>query len=378
MITENTKPSAPTADNEIDLIALAKTFWSGRRTVLISILIFGILGFLIAISSSKEFVATTIMVPSGSDGTSKLGGLGGLAAMAGININTTSGSDLSPTVYPQIVSSLPYQLELMNTPLNISELSEPVTFFDYYSKIQKPNILLKYTIGLPGIILGLPGAILKAIKGEEPEKIITNGKNKPLEMSDKQRGVRLILSGLVSLETNPKEGTLILSAKMPEARAAAQLGQRAQELLQQYITEFKIKKAKTNLDFIQQRYDETAQKFEAAQQKLAMFSDRNKNVSLATAKTEEDRLTRQYNLIYGIYSELAKQVEQAKIQVKQDTPVFTIIEPISVPTIRSKPNRTMILFFWLFLGGLLGTGIVFGKEFIGPIKKKWNEAGTKG
>jgi uncharacterized protein involved in exopolysaccharide biosynthesis len=160
---------------------------------------------------------------------------------------------------------------------------------------------------------------------------------------------------------------------MPEAKAAAQLGQRGQELLQQYITEFKIKKAKANLDFIQQRFDETAQKFEAAQQQLAVFSDRNKNVSLATAKTEEQRLTSQYNLIYSIYSELAKQLEQAKIQVKQDTPVFTIIEPISVPTKRSKPNRPMILFIWLFLGGVLGTGIVFGKGYLKTVKKQWNE-----
>jgi len=366
MSPENTKPVTPIADDEIDLIALAKTFWSGRRTVLISILICGILGFFIAIFSSKEFVATTIMVPSGSDAGSKLGGLGGLAAMAGINIGSATSSEISPTVYPQIVSSLPFQLELMKTPLNFQEFSQPVTFFDYYTRIQKPNLLLKYTIGLPGVIL-------TAIKGKQPEKLITSEENKPFELSDKQRDARQILSKLISLGTNAKEGTITLSAKMTEARPAAQLGQRAQELLQQYIIEFKIKKAKTNLDFIQQRYDETAQKYEAAQQRLAAFSDRNKNVSLATAKTEETRLNSQYNLIYSIYSELAKQLEQAKIQVKQDTPVFTIIEPISVPTIRSKPNRPMILFIWLFLGGVLGTMIVFGRNYYGTIKKQWNE-----
>jgi LPS O-antigen subunit length determinant protein (WzzB/FepE family) len=375
MLSENTnpalpvKPTPPVNDDEIDLVVLAKTFWAGRRTILLSILVCGILGFFIAIFTSKEFVASTIMVPSASEGSSKLVGLGGLAAMAGINLGSaTGGSDLSPTVYPQIISSLPYQLELMKTPLNFKEITKPVTFFDYYSdpKIQKPNLFLKYTIGLPGVIL-------KAIKGKEPEKMITGEEKGPLELTEKQRDVRLIMSELISLEVNPKEGILTLSAKMPEARAAAQLGQRAQELLQQYIIEFKIKKAKANLDFVQQRFDETAQKYEAAQQRLASFSDRNKNVSLATAKTEEQRLSSQYNLIYGIYSELAKQLEQAKIQVKQDTPVFTIIEPISVPTKKSKPNRPIILFIWLFLGGIAGTGIVFGREYVGSIKKKWNE-----
>jgi len=360
-------------DDEIDLLALAKTLWNGRRIVLKSILIFGVIGLIVALTSPKEFVATTIMVPSGSDGSSKLGGLGGLAAMAGINLNTTTGSDLSPTVYPQIVASLPYQLELMKTPLNFTDLQEPVTFYDYYSEPPKTNPFVKYTIGLPKLILGLPGTILTAIRGKEPEKTGLTDPMKPIELTNKQRDVCLILSDLISLTVNPKEGILTLTATMSEAKTAAQLGQRAQELLQQYIIEFKIKKAKANLDFIQQRFDETAQKFEAAQEKLASFRDRNKSVTLATARTEEERLTSQYNLIYNIYSELAKQLEQAKIQVKQDTPVFTIIEPVSVPTKKSKPNRPMILFIWLFLGGVIGTGVVFGKGFIEPIKKKWNE-----
>jgi LPS O-antigen subunit length determinant protein (WzzB/FepE family) len=33
----------------------------------------------------------------------------------------------------------------------------------------------------------------------------------------------------------------------------------------------------------------------------------------------------------------------------------------------------MIVFIWIFLGGILGVGIVFGREFLGDIKSKWNE-----
>ncbi|MEI7423458.1 MAG: Wzz/FepE/Etk N-terminal domain-containing protein [Prolixibacteraceae bacterium] len=362
-------PPNTSDSDEIDLLALAKTLWNGRKIVFKSILICGVIGLIVALTSPNEFIATTIMVPSSSDASSKLGslgGLGGLAAMAGINLNTSIGSDLSPLVYPQIVASVPFQLELMKTPIKFKGLKEPVTFYHYYTDIKKPNPILKYTLGLPGMIL-------KTIKGQDFDQNRMAGNNEPISLTDKQRDVRLILSDLVSLNVNPKEGVLTLSATMPEALASAQLGQRAQELLQQYITEFKIKKAKANLDFIQQRFDETTKKFEAAQEKLASFRDRNKSVTLATARTEEDRLTSQYNLIYSIYSELAKQLEQAKIQVKQDTPVFTIIEPVSVPTIKSNPNRPMILFIWLFLGCFAGTGIVFGKGFIGPLKNKWME-----
>ena len=159
---------------------------------------------------------------------------------------------------------------------------------------------------------------------------------------------------------------------MPEALPAAQLAQHTQKMLQQYITDFKVKKATASLDFVQQRYDETKKQFEQAQDDLARFRDRNKNVATAMAQTELDRLTSNYNLIYSVYSELAKQLEQAKIQVKEDTPIFTIIEPVSVPLEKSKPNRPMILIIWIFLGGIIGTGVVFGREYLVQFKERWN------
>ena len=372
LFRSNIKNTSPNSD-EIDLIALFKTLWAGRQKIIKYTFIGTVLGLVMAIMTPKEFTSNTIMVPSVNDGSSKLGGmsgLGGLAAMAGINLNATSGGDISPLVYPKIVSSVPFMLELMKTEINFKEFSKPVTVYDYYTELQKPNLFLKYTLGLPGVIIGF----FKGDEKENEKENITEGDNlNPIELTAKQKNVYLILKGNVALEADPKEGVITLRASMPEALAAAQLGQRAQLLLQKYITEFKIRKSKAVLDFIQQRVDETSKKFEDAQQRLASFRDRNKNVSLATAKAEEERLTSQYNLIYGVYSELSKQLEQSKIQVKQETPVFTIIEPISVPTKKSKPNRPLILIMGIFLGGLIGTVMIFGKDFMKDIRTKWNE-----
>jgi LPS O-antigen subunit length determinant protein (WzzB/FepE family) len=33
----------------------------------------------------------------------------------------------------------------------------------------------------------------------------------------------------------------------------------------------------------------------------------------------------------------------------------------------------MIVLIWLFLGGIVGTGMVFGKVYLKDIKEKWNE-----
>lgn len=370
-MTSETKP-APippnTNDDEIDLLALAKTIWEGRKMIFKCILGAGILGLVIAILSPKEFTATTTMVPQTSSTGSKLGGLSSLAAMAGFNLDmATAGEALSPMVYPQIVSSVPFQLELMNTSFTFSEVGHPVSLYEYYAEIQKPgalSLISKYTIGLPGVIL-------TAIRGES--KGISSTDKGPIALTKKQEDVRKIIDKQISLTVDAKQGYLTLQASFPEALLSAQVADQARELLQKYITHYKIEKVSDKLAFIEGRYTEKKKEFEKAQGRLAYFRDQNKNVTSAVARTEEERLQSEYSIAMNVYNELAKQLEQAKIQVKEETPVFSVLEPAMVPTEKSKPKRGMILFVALFLGGVVGTGIVFGKGFLNDIKTKWNE-----
>lgn len=363
---------APIADDEIDLLALVKTLWNGRKTVIISVISGAILGVAVALLSPKEYTASTVMVPQIGDSQSKMGGLGGLAALAGISLDINPGAELSPMIYPQITGSIPFQLELMNTPLNFEDHSQPITLFEYYTKYSKSSVLgsiKKYTIGLPGVIIS-------AIKGKRKELSLPGDSTQPVLLTEDQYKIKKVLDEIVALDVNAKEGYLTLSARMPEALVAAQITKKAQDLLQRYITEFKIEKAKANLDFIQERYDETKAEFEKAQVSLAVVNDRNKNFTSGLPRIETDRIQTRYTISFGVFQELAKQLEQAKIQVKKDTPVFTIVEPVTVPSEKSKPKKAMIVAIWLFLGGILGVGIVFGREYLGEIRSKWNE--TKG
>ena len=94
----------------------------------------------------------------------------------------------------------------------------------------------------------------------------------------------------------------------------------------------------------------------------------------ALAQTSMEVLQSEYDVAEKVYSELAKQLETQKIQVKEDTPVFTILKPVSVPIEKSKPNRPLILIIWTFLGGILGIGMVFGRTFLGSLKTQWGQS----
>ncbi len=128
-------------EDEIDLIAIAKTLWEGRKTILWSAAIALVLGVAIAFMSAKEYTVSSVIVPQYS-GKSTAGGLSALASMAGINIGSSDNSgEISPLLYPQIVQSVPFQLELMNTPVHFQEVDHPVSIYEYYTEIAKPDVL---------------------------------------------------------------------------------------------------------------------------------------------------------------------------------------------------------------------------------------------
>ena len=67
---------------------------------------------------------------------------------------------------------------------------------------------------------------------------------------------------------------------------------------------------------------------------------------------------------------LAKQLEQGKMQVKKDTPVFTVVQPITVPT-KASNSRAKTLIVWTFFGGILGCGIVLGRGYWPKLKEQF-------
>ncbi len=373
---QNKNTNLSVEEDEIDLIALAKTIWEGRKTILKTILIFMSIGLFIAIFSQKEYTASTTIIPA-TQGKSIGGSLGGLAAMAGINLGGMgSDSGISPTLYPQIVNSIPFQKELLQTPLTIKGQPKPITYIDYYTNVYSSGLLSnlkKYTIGLPGLLI-------KAIKGK-PESVIAKEEqlkqsvnaNQIQTITDNQNQLIKQLKGQLVLEVNNRDGYITISASLPEPKAAAQLAKKAQVLLQQYIINFKVQKSTEQLKFIKERYNEKEKEFKQIQQRLANFKDRNQHVNSAMAQTKLIQLESQYDLAFGVYAELAKQLETQQIQVKEDTPVFTVLKPVVVPILKSKPKRLLILIIWTFLGIVISIGSIYILDLIKNLKSKWDE-----
>jgi uncharacterized protein involved in exopolysaccharide biosynthesis len=349
-------------DGEVDFIFLAQKLWLGRKFIGKLMLVLAIFGIIYSLLLPNVYTAYSTMVPQISDPKSKMGSLSGLAAMAGISMNAMGSSELTPGTYPQIITSVPFQLELMNTPINFKKFKKPITLYEYYTKYRFVNPIVEYTIGLPHLVI-------KTIKGKSQYFPVDT--TDTFELTEKQKEVQKIMEKNIGVTYEERDGYVTVFSNMPDDYAAAQLAKKTQMLLQRYITEFKVEKAKSNLEFIQQRYDEAKVKYRQAQEQLAVFRDHNKNVSTAVVRTEQERLTAEYSLVFGVFSELAKKLEQAKLEVKEETPVFTIIKPVSVPSEKSKPKRFLIVCIFVFMGLVLGVVIVLGRDYADLVKSKW-------
>ena len=358
--------SSENQEDSIDIIALLQSIWTGKKLILKTVLVFMILGLFIAVLSQNEYTASTTIVPQSS--SEKPGGsIGGLAALAGINLGSVGQqSSISPTLYPQILTNISFQKELLETLITIEGQDKKITYKEYYTNVYSPSVLSsikKYTIGLPGVLIGL-------LKSDEISKEESkNNDSLPQITEDDKKLIELLLEQL-SMEVNDKDGYIGLSTTMPEARAAAELTQKAQELLEQYVIDFKIEKSSSELDFIKNRYQEKEQEFQKIQQKLAVYTDRNQNVNSARAKMELMLLQSEYDLAYGVYSELAKQLETQELKVKEDTPIFTILQPVFVPLEKTGPKRSLILIIYTFLGFVLSIGYLLAIEPIQNIIKE--------
>jgi capsule polysaccharide export protein KpsE/RkpR len=240
--------------------------------------------------------------------------------------------------------------------------------FTYAKEYNKPTVMsyiLKYTIGLPGVILG-------AIRKEKPDPVIAGESDdstpKPLMLTKDEEKIIKVLAQNVNLAVDKKEGYLTLSVTGSEPLQTAELAIKAQQLLQEEITRFRTEKAQDNLNYIQARYNEIKAEAESYQTALATIRDRNQNMTTTRSQIEQERLQSKYSVANSIYSEMAKQLEQAKMQVKRDTPVLTIVQPVTVPRQPSN-SRAKTLIVWAFLGGILGCGIVLGKGYLPKVKE---------
>jgi uncharacterized protein involved in exopolysaccharide biosynthesis len=328
--------------DEIDLRDIILPLWKARKQILTTAIIFAIFGGIIGFLTPATYTASSTFLPQTSQvGGGLSGSLGGLASLAGINLSTgaASGGEIPPSMYATVLASEPFRKRILDS--KIWANGDSLTYKDYLVNQPKTFVgtVLEFTIGLPGKIVG---------SGSEAATLPSNGELQPI--SDEENKLHKALGEKISLANDKKEGVVSLTVVEYDPLIAAQVAKVTEEVLQDWIIEHKVKNAKAQYDFIEKQFDAKQKEFYLIQDQLAGYMDRNQNVLSATYLTRLERLQAEFDLVNTVYSELAKQKEQAAIQLSKDTPTFSVLNPVKVPKEKTAPKKSVYVLGGFFIG----------------------------
>jgi len=365
---KSSQKPAPEVEEGFDLIKVITLIWLQRVVVARIVILTTLIGLIFAFISQKSFGVKTIMVPTTGQSAGVGGNLGGLASLAGINLGgvSTQGNEIPPKLYPQIVNSLPFQLDLLETKIFLDYDSSNAISYQEYQLLKNSKNALRT---MRDFSLGLPSKLIGLIRGTDGE---IEKDYDFISLTEDQEEVIENLKDQIQVSVDERNGIITLQVNMPDAHVAAIMAQRALFVLQRKVTEFKILKAQEELDFTRALYEEKKVEFETAQTELSRYRDANQNINTYSGRNELDKLESEFNLTLDVYTEIAKQLESAKIKIKEDTPSFSIIQPVLLPNEPVKPRKAMTILVSIFFGLLLGAVFVYLRDWLSHIKIGWN------
>lgn len=343
---------------DIDLREFLFVFWKQKTTFLFISLIGFIIGLVVTWTSPNEFTAKASLISentvSNNNSTLSLLQQFGLSGMPIQNQDESIGVDL----YPEVVTSLPFQYELITEKILIA--GQETTLLSFFETQEQGSVIVyafRWIIHLPNRLLHALTELFSnpesgAYKGAEftpyePDLSTAHHNFQPVQVSPVMAAVMEQMKSRITVTTKGK--IIEVSVKMPTAETAALATTLTVETLTEYITRYRIRKVMSDLEFARSQMQEAKDRYETSWIELSEFRESNQGSLSARARKGEQFLEAEYQLALTIYQSFSQQYEQAKLKVQEETPVFSVLQPIQTPQSPSHPRSNIILLISIVL-----------------------------
>lgn len=321
------------------IIAIRKTLYKAAGVGVV-------LGIIIALSIPKQYTVTVTLSPE-MNGDKASGGLASLASsFLGGGATSSSNDALNLTLAPNIVSSTPFVLDLFDTRVQTLDGEQDTTLVAYLDEQKSP--WFSYIIKAPSMAIG-------AIKSLFTEEADTTATLNPFQLTEKEAAKVKGLRQSILAEVDKKTSMTTITVTLQDPKVTAIVADSVVGKLQQYIIDYRIKKAKEDCAYLEELYHERQQEYYDAQSKYAHYFDTNRNIAFQSVRAEQERLQNDMNLAYQVYSQVAQQLQVARAKIQEEKPVFAVVEPATVPLEPSGISRKVIFLGIIFIL-VCGTG----------------------
>jgi uncharacterized protein involved in exopolysaccharide biosynthesis len=338
----------------IDIGKIFKVISKNKWAILIATIISAALGIFIAINIPNEYSSQVQILPEieSKDAAGGLSKFKSLAGLAGVDLGAMSGTDaVRPDLYPNILQSTPFLMDVMNMKV-------------YASKYKRTMVMSKFMEENEN--RELPTRLFGKSDDKDKDAFVINPKTIPIEtirLDKKQDELVKEFQKRIGTTLDKKTGVISIAVKMQDPVIAATIVRYAQDYLTKYVVTYRTEKTLKDIKFLEDRIGEAKRRYDNALYSYSSYQDRNKGLFLNIAKDEGKKLQYEVDLSYNLYSELAKQLEEAKIKVHRETPIFKVLEPAQIPVKKSEPKRSVMVLGFAFLGLILSMLIVLVKNY---------------
>lgn len=277
------------------------------------------------------FTAKTILLPEYSSSKSSFW------SMAVGNASSDGLGNLTPDVYPRVLESTEFGNFLLEQKIT-TEKGESQSLKDYLTTKKDPTLLSRIM------------SIFKSQKEASSNNTGIKFENDVKLYNSDELGLIKVAISLVSASIEQKNNLIVIESSLPDPMVAASLVEYGKVYLMDYIEDFRTAKVDQQYVFLEERTKEAKRKLNDSEYALQSYRDRNRDNFLNVGRIQEQRLQSDYALNLTVYNDLVNRLEQARIRIKEERPVFKVLEPTIVPLVRSKPDRKI----YLAVGAVLG------------------------
>ncbi|EAZ79792.1 Wzz/FepE/Etk N-terminal domain-containing protein [Algoriphagus machipongonensis] len=336
--------------NDFTLVNLVRLGKAKMRVLVGSVILFVLFGFIYYATTPDSYSTQTVLLVE-SQNANAAGGLGSLAQVAGLSMQGSQSElgTLDPALYPMIIQSKPFLQDLMNSKVKSDLYPDSVSLYKYIIENNPDNKIYR--------AVKRPFSIFKDnIIVDDKEREVMNNTSRtqyePLELY----ALYQLADGIIA----SSEGTLLLiTTTMPEAKLSYQFSVLVKKLLVEYATRYLQEKQKSHVDYLEVQYEKSEEGFREAQNALTSFKERNQGLYLESLKAREQNLNAEYNLKFELYRTIAKELESSRIELNNQKPIFSEIEPPFIPNKPVAPNLLIIISFCIALGFIFGLVFIF-------------------
>ena len=319
----------------IDIIDISQKLWAKKKLFVKTLPIAFVVSYLYILGFPRYY-STDIKLAPELGGTSMSSTLGSLASSFGFDLDNLQSNDaITPLLYPDLMEDNGFVTSLFNVRIKSKDGSINTTYHDYLQKHQKPIIWM-----VP--IDWCKNLFKKEQKGEA-------GTIDPYNLSKDEDDIAGSIRDKIKIDFDKKTAVISISIKDQDALICKTIGDSVKERLQDFITNYRTSKARTDYEYYLKLTMEAKQDYEKARQKYGSMADANTKVALKSLELKLEDMENDLQLRFNAYTTLNTQMQASKAKVQERTPAFTVIKGASVPIKPSEPKRMIFVAFILLL-----------------------------